>query len=73
MGYTVVTIHRSNWDKLTEDAKDEQILRFRSQVGYVHDKVRESREREVRQAPHTYRSIEGKKKDWRTDPMPETL
>merc|ERR1711924_269134 len=54
MGYTVVTIHRCFWDPLTEDQKDEQVLRLRAQVGYVHDMELEKKQRRMRQTPHTY-------------------
>merc|ERR1712187_839114 len=44
MGHTVVTIHRCFWSHLTEDQKDEQVLRLRAEVGYIHDKDQEKRE-----------------------------
>lgn len=70
MGYTVVTIHRCIWDKLTEDQKDEQILRLRAEVGYRHDKELEKKMKPVRQTAHTYKGIEAKKKDWFPEPSP---
>ncbi|CAD7931959.1 unnamed protein product [Amoebophrya sp. A120] len=35
-GARTATIHRIFWDRLTEDQKDEQIIRLRSSLGYLH-------------------------------------
>lgn len=70
MGYTVVTIHRCFWDKLTEDQKDEQILRLRAEVGYVHNKELEKSSQRVRQEPHAYKGRERKESDWVREPAP---
>jgi len=70
MGFTVITIHRNLWDSLSEDQKDEQIMRIRVTAGYKHDRAREKRERKMRQKAHTYKGIESKRKDWHPDPPP---
>lgn len=49
MSFKVVTIHRCFWDKLTDDQKDDQLLRLRVDVGYEHDKDLERRQRNIRQ------------------------
>jgi len=72
VGYTVVTFHRCFWDRLTEDQQDEQILRLRAQLGYVHNKELEEKTRRVRQKPHTYKGVESKKSDWKPEPMPQS-
>eukprot|EP00927_Polykrikos_kofoidii_P021603 TRINITY_DN20397_c0_g1_i1.p1 TRINITY_DN20397_c0_g1~~TRINITY_DN20397_c0_g1_i1.p1 ORF type:complete len:576 (-),score=100.80 TRINITY_DN20397_c0_g1_i1:185-1747(-) len=67
MGFTVVTIHRCFWERLSDDQKDEQVLRLRSHVGYVHDQELEKKLRRPRQTAHTYKGIESKKSDWRPE------
>jgi len=70
MGYQVVTLHSCFWDKLSEDQKDEQIVRLRRAVGYQHDHRREKELKKIRQTPHTYKGVERKKSDWTTLPSP---
>jgi len=71
IGYKVVTIHRCFWSLLTEDQKDEQILRLRSEVGYVHDRELEKKQKKVRQEPYTYKGLESKPREWvHTPPGP---
>jgi len=65
MGYRVVTLHSCMWDKLSEDQKDEQMFRLRIEVGYVHDRDLEKKQRKIRQQAHTYKGIETKKKEWK--------
>jgi len=72
MGYTVVTMHRCFWEKLTEDQKDEQIRRLRVQCGYKHNQELERREKKIRQTPHTYKGLEPKKKEWQPEPQPRS-
>jgi len=72
IGYTIVTMHRCFWDKLTEDQKDEQLLRIRAECGYVHNPELEKRSKKIRQAPHTYKGLETKKKEWEPTPWPPT-
>lgn len=71
MGYTVATFHRCFWEQLTEDQKDEQIMRLRAHVGYVHDRELEKRQRPIRQTAHTYKGLESKRKDWKPRESPE--
>jgi len=70
MGYTVVTMHKCFWDKLTEDQKDEQILRLRASVGYKHNQELERSLQRTRQSAHTYKGREKKEKDWKREPAP---
>mmetsp|Transcript_50520 Transcript_50520/g.94352 ORF Transcript_50520/g.94352 Transcript_50520/m.94352 type:complete len:114 (+) Transcript_50520:1-342(+) len=72
MGLRVVTLHDCFWTHLTEDQKDEQILRIRAQVGYRHNKDLEQRRKPLRQEPHTYKGIETKRKEWTPQPAPDT-
>jgi len=64
IGYTVVTIHNCFWKRLTEDQKDEQILRMRTSVSYVHNKELDKANRPLRQEPHKYDGMERKVSDW---------
>eukprot|EP00747_Dinoflagellata_sp_TGD_P061978 gnl/TRDRNA2_/TRDRNA2_152767_c0_seq1.p1 gnl/TRDRNA2_/TRDRNA2_152767_c0~~gnl/TRDRNA2_/TRDRNA2_152767_c0_seq1.p1 ORF type:complete len:240 (+),score=39.84 gnl/TRDRNA2_/TRDRNA2_152767_c0_seq1:134-853(+) len=67
IGYTVVTLHRCFWDPLTEDQKDEQILRLRAEVGYVHDPELERRQRarqEMRQDAYPHKGVGSRQKQW---------
>eukprot|EP00439_Symbiodinium_sp_Y106_P059752 s503_g8.t1 len=70
IGLRVVTLHDCFWTHLTEDQKDEQMLRIRAQVGYTHNKELEQRRKKIRQTAHTYKGIEGKRKDWTPQPAP---
>jgi len=66
MGFKVVTIHRCFWDKLTDDQKDDQVLRLRVDLGYEHDKDLERRQRKIRQT--AFQRGEYGKKSW--EPLP---
>jgi len=70
MGLSVVTLHKSLWDSLSEDQKDEQVLRMRLQLGYQHDKELEKKQKKLRQTPHTYKGVESKRKEWNPAPPP---
>lgn len=70
MGFNVVTIHRPLWERLTEDQKDEQILRLRTQVGYRHSQELERQSKRTRQKPHVHKGTESRKRDWHRLPMP---
>eukprot|EP00933_Yihiella_yeosuensis_P011364 TRINITY_DN11861_c0_g5_i1.p1 TRINITY_DN11861_c0_g5~~TRINITY_DN11861_c0_g5_i1.p1 ORF type:complete len:521 (+),score=87.82 TRINITY_DN11861_c0_g5_i1:36-1565(+) len=71
-GFKVVTLHQSFWGHLTEDQKDEQILRIRTEVGYMHSKEMEKAHKKIRQEPHTYKGIETKRKEWTPQGGPES-
>lgn len=68
IGFQVVTLHSCFWERLTEDQKDEQMMRLRVQVGYVHNEELEKQQRKIRKAAHTYKGIEPKKKEWTPSP-----
>ncbi|CAK9055997.1 unnamed protein product [Durusdinium trenchii] len=70
VGLRVVTLHDCFWRHLTEDQKDEQMLRIRSQMGYQHDKSLEKTRKKIRQTPHTYQGLETKRKEWSPQPGP---
>ncbi|CAE7749007.1 SETD4 [Symbiodinium pilosum] len=70
IGLRVVTLHECFWAHLTEDQKDEQMLRIRAQVGYTHNKEMEQRRKKIRQKAHTYKGIESKRSDWTRQPAP---
>lgn len=70
VGFQVVTLHKCFWGHLSEDQKDEQMLRIRADVGYRHNKDLEKSKRKSRQEPHTYKGIETKRKDWFREPAP---
>lgn len=69
IGYNVVMLHSSMWDKLDEDAKDKQIARIKAKVGYRHDHEQEKLHRKIREKPHTYTGLERKFSDWNPLPM----
>jgi len=67
MGYKVVTIHRCFWDALSEDQKDDQLMRLRSAVGYkVAQDVRRV-QKPIRQTPYRKEERE-KRRTW--EPLP---
>ncbi|CAJ1396325.1 unnamed protein product [Effrenium voratum] len=70
VGLRVVTLHDCFWRHLTEDQKDEQMLRIRLQVGYRHNKDLEQQRKKIRQTPHTYKGLESKRKEWAPQPGP---
>ncbi|CAE8700273.1 unnamed protein product [Polarella glacialis] len=70
IGLQVVTLHHSFWNHLSEDQKDEQIIRIRADVGYKHSKELEKRQKKIRQEPYTYKGIETKRKDWTPQAAP---
>lgn len=70
VGLKVVTLHDCFWRHLTEDQKDEQMLRIRSQIGYQHDPNLEKMQKKLRQTPHTYKGLETKRKEWTPQPGP---
>eukprot|EP00930_Biecheleria_cincta_P013459 TRINITY_DN11980_c0_g5_i1.p1 TRINITY_DN11980_c0_g5~~TRINITY_DN11980_c0_g5_i1.p1 ORF type:complete len:531 (+),score=111.54 TRINITY_DN11980_c0_g5_i1:31-1593(+) len=63
-GFKVVTLHECFWSHLSEDQKDEQIMRLRAEAGYRHNRELEKQRRKIRQEPHTYKGIETKRKEW---------
>ncbi|CAL1169324.1 unnamed protein product [Cladocopium goreaui] len=70
VGFRVVTLHDCFWRHLTEDQKDEQMLRMRAQMGYQHDPGLEKIQKKIRQTPHTYKGLETKRKEWTPQPGP---
>jgi hypothetical protein len=71
MGFKVAILHRCVWDGLSEDQKDEQIMRLRVEVHYLHNKELEQRLKKIRQTPHTYAGVETRKSDWSYNPPSE--
>jgi len=67
IGYKVVTIHRCFWDRLSEDQKDDQVLRMRAELGYRHSPELQRAQRPVRQTPYRKDERE-KKKSWEPRP-----
>jgi len=63
MGYKVATLHKCFWERLSEDQKDDQVLRLRAEVGYEHDREIEKRGQPIRQAPYT-KTERYKEKRW---------
>merc|ERR1712023_445265 len=50
-GFKVVTLHDCFWTHLSEDQKDEQIMRLRAEAGYRHNRELEKQRKKIRQEP----------------------